>query len=297
MAEADKPIVTITGISGYIGSHTALLFLQDGSYRVRGTVRDKNNEAKMAPLRTAFGELFDQLEIVEADLTNDQSLQEAIAGSTYVVHVASPFFYGSDESQLITPAVEGTLSVMRACKENNVRRCVVTSSIAANLYRERPEGLTDETMWSDPNWPTISLYAKSKVLAEKAAWDFWEALPEAERFELVTILPGFVLGPPLRSEVSTSMSFCVNALDGSVKEIWHRAFPVVDVRDCAMGHLKAIKVQEAANQRFNSTNESVWFKDLYAALHERFASEGWPVPTTMAAEPEGFDGYMPRYSN
>lgn len=115
MADQDKPIVTITGISGYLGSHTALVFLQDGSFRVRGTVRDKSNEAKLAPLRVAFGDLFEQLEIVEADLMNAQSLDDAIAGSTYVVHVASPFFFGNDESELITPAVNGTLTVVRAC--------------------------------------------------------------------------------------------------------------------------------------------------------------------------------------
>ena len=93
MAEADKPIVTITGISGYIGSHVTLMFLQNGNYRVRGTVRDKNSEAKLAPLRESFGDLFNQLELVEADLLNEESLVNAIAGSTYVVHVASPFFF------------------------------------------------------------------------------------------------------------------------------------------------------------------------------------------------------------
>jgi dihydroflavonol-4-reductase len=92
MAEADKPIMTLTGISGYIGSVTALQLLQDGSYKIRGTVRDKNNEAKIAPLREAFGDLFNQLELVEADLLNEESLVAAIAGSTYVCHVASPFF-------------------------------------------------------------------------------------------------------------------------------------------------------------------------------------------------------------
>ena len=92
-AAGDKPIVTLTGITGYIGAETCLQFLQDGGFRVRGTVRDKNNEAKIAPLREAFGDLFNQLEIVEADLMNEESLAAAIAGSTYVVHLASPFFF------------------------------------------------------------------------------------------------------------------------------------------------------------------------------------------------------------
>ena len=91
-AGEDKPIVTITGITGYLGGHVCLQFLQDGGFRVRGTVRDRTSEAKVAPLREAFGDLFNQLELVEADLMEEQSLIDAIAGSTYVIHTASPFF-------------------------------------------------------------------------------------------------------------------------------------------------------------------------------------------------------------
>lgn len=117
-AAAEKPLVTITGISGYIGSHTTLLFLQDGGYRVRGTVRDKNNEAKIAPLRQAFGEdLFNQMELVEADLDNDESLVNAVSGSTYVVHIATALTgVTGGEDEWIRPAVNGTMSVVKACK-------------------------------------------------------------------------------------------------------------------------------------------------------------------------------------
>ena len=197
----------------------------------------------------------------------------------------------------MTPAVEGTLSIMRACKANGVRRCVVTSSIASVLYRERPAELYDETLWTDPNWPGISLYAKSKVLAEKAAWDFQASLPENERFELVTILPGFVLGPALRVEPSTSINFCKSALNGSMTEIPHRGMPIVDVRDCAMAHLLAVKVTAAANQRFINTKESAWLRELVAPIAERFRPEGWLVPSVEAAPAEGFDGYIPRMNN
>ena len=116
MVEAgDKPIVTITGITGYLGAETCLQYLQDGGFRVRGTVRDRTSEAKVAPIREAFGDLFNQLELVEADLMNEQSLIDAIQGSTYVVHTASPFFMSQDESVLIPPAVNGTKAVMKAC--------------------------------------------------------------------------------------------------------------------------------------------------------------------------------------
>ncbi len=105
--------------------------MQDGGYRVRGTVRDKNNEAKVAPLREAFGDLFSKLELVEADLLNEESLIAAMAGSTYVCHVASPFFFSDDAESLITPALKGTEYVMNACKLAGVKRCVITSSLAS----------------------------------------------------------------------------------------------------------------------------------------------------------------------
>ncbi len=112
------PLVTVTGISGYIGSHVGLQLLQSGQYRVRGTVRSTSNEAKIAPLRKAFGEeLFGKLELVEADLLDPDSFTRALEGSTYVCHVASPFIIETprDEMDLIRPAVEGTKAVLRAC--------------------------------------------------------------------------------------------------------------------------------------------------------------------------------------
>ena len=107
--------MTLTGVTGYIGSQVCLMYLQDGGFRVRGTVRDKTNQAKLAPLKEAFGPLFNQLELVEADLLNEQSLINAIRGSTYVVHMASPFFFNGNEETLIKPAVDGTIAVMKAC--------------------------------------------------------------------------------------------------------------------------------------------------------------------------------------
>ena len=172
-----KPIVTLTGISGYLGSVTCLEFLKDGGYKVRGTVRNKDNQERIAPLRTAFGAHFDQLELVNADLTDEQSLVEAIKGSTYVVHLASPFFSSQDESVLVKPAVDGTNAVMKACQLAGVRRCVVTSSCASIFNvaaTDRPaNGVFTEAHWSNPDRPEgVDAYSKSKTLAEKAAWDF-----------------------------------------------------------------------------------------------------------------------------
>ena len=112
---ASKPLVTITGVSGYLGSQTALVFLKDGNFRVRGTVRSTTNEVKIAPLRAGFGEHFNQLELVEADLLNEASIIAACAGSTYVIHTASPFNFSEKEEDIIKAAVDGSLAVMKAC--------------------------------------------------------------------------------------------------------------------------------------------------------------------------------------
>ena len=169
---------------------------------------------------------------------SDESLLNACAGATYVMHLATPFFFGNSEAELVTPAVEGTLSIMRACKANNVRRCVVTSSIASVIYPAvKPTKPIDETTWSSTENANMGVYPKSKLLAEKAAWDFQAELPEAERFELVTIMPSFILGPALKTESSVSIDFCRKILNGEMTEVSYKAFPMVDVRDLAQALL------------------------------------------------------------
>ena len=179
MVESTKPTVTITGISGYLGSHVCLLYLQSGEYNVRGTVRSKTNEKKIEPLRKAFGDLFDQLELVEADLLDEESLIAAIAGSDYVVHTASPFVTETvkDENILIKPAVNGTLAVMKGCRAAKVKRVVITSSVAA-IMNVGDESWPDDDIFTEADWsePESKMgsqaYNKSKTLAEKAAWDY-----------------------------------------------------------------------------------------------------------------------------
>ena len=156
----ENPVVTVTGVSGFLGSMVCLTLLKDGAYKVRGTVRSLNNPKKIQPLKDAFGEYFSQLELVEADLGNEASLNQAIQGSTYVVHTASPFPMANPkhEDEVIKPAVEGTLSVCRSCKTNGVKRLVITASLLTTTEEKKP-----------------SVYSKSKKLANKASWDYWNA--------------------------------------------------------------------------------------------------------------------------
>jgi len=178
MVESSKPTVVITGVSGYLGSHVALVFLKDGGYNVVGTVRDTKNPAKVEPLRKGLGELFNNLTLVEADLNDAESLFAAIKGAHYVVHTASPFPLKppKHENDLINPAVNGTKAVMQACHANKVKRVVITSSVAAIMYMTPTEVPVDnhytEKCWSNPEGNHIAAYAKSKTLAEQAAWSF-----------------------------------------------------------------------------------------------------------------------------
>jgi len=178
MFEDTPPIVLITGVTGYLGAHVADVFLNDGGFRVKGTVRSTKNPAKIEPLKKALGDKFEQLELIEADLLDEDSLVRACKDATYVVHTASPnpTAYPKDENELIRPAVNGTLAIARGCRDNKVKRLVVTSSIATvqgvdNNYR--PKVFT-ESNWTQPDCanPPQSSYTKSKTLAERAIWDF-----------------------------------------------------------------------------------------------------------------------------
>jgi nucleoside-diphosphate-sugar epimerase len=286
MVDAAKPIVTITGISGFIGSRVCLDFLACGEFTVRGTVRDKNNEAKVAPLRKAFGEYFDKLELVEADLLDADSLAKAIAGSTYVVHTASPVTFNVPDEQIIKPAVDGTLAVMKACEASGVKRCVVTSSMAAVCAMancDKPDfdtGFYDETCWSNPERPEpMYAYTKSKTLAEKLAWDYVRDLPEGKKFELVTICPTLVLGPTLIPGGFSSANFLLRFFSNQT-EVSNGFQGCVDVRDVSKMHLEAIRKPGAAGHRFISYAERVLMIDYAKILHEEFASKGYNVCIT-----------------
>jgi nucleoside-diphosphate-sugar epimerase len=180
------------------------------------------------------------LTLVQADLLDEDSVERAIAGSTHVAHVASPFIIGEpkDENDLIRPAVEGTLSVLRACRRNKVKRVVITSSIAAieNVHpdKEPKDNYFSEENWSDPDRPAgMSAYAKSKVLAERAAWDYVAKLPEDEKIELTVINPGFVVGPSFIGGDFSSGKVISDIMMNKFPGIPKISFPTVDVRDVA----------------------------------------------------------------
>jgi nucleoside-diphosphate-sugar epimerase len=192
---------------------------------VRGTVRSLSNEQKVAHLRDLCPGSLHTLELVEADLNSAEGWAEAVQGATFVCHVASPFPLKTpkDKNDLIKPAVEGTLHVLRAAAAASPppSRVVVTSSFAAIGYGQesnpdKPYNENDNwTVVDDPQHP-INAYTESKTLAERAAWDFVESLPAEQRFELVTVNPSLVQGPMLSSNGCSSAQVAKDLLTGKV---------------------------------------------------------------------------------
>jgi len=253
---------------------------------VRGSVRSlSSNPAKLAHLRAMQTEFEDRLELVEAELLAAASWEAAVRDCTFVLHVASPFPSSrpSNEDELIIPAREGTLNVLRAAAAAGVRRTVVTSSVAAIMsghdhsrFVAGAAPFTEED-WSVVDSPSIAPYEKSKTLAERAAWEFAQS-EEARGMELATVNPGFVLGPPLSSVPGTSVEVMCKLLNRELPRVPRLSFPCVDVRDVARAHLLAMTTGAAAGQRFLCANETLWFKDLGSILAREFNPQGYRVP-------------------
>lgn len=247
-------LVLVTGGSGFIGAHCILRLLADG-HMVRTTVRSRAREAEVREmLRRAGAEPGERLEFAEADLTSDAGWAEAVAGCAYVLHVASPFPVNQprDADELVRPAREGTLRVLKAARDAGVKRVVQTSSFAAVGYGH-PERATpfDETDWTNLDGPGVTAYVKSKTLAERAAWDF--VAREGGGLELATVNPVGVLGPVLGRDLSSSVELLRSLMEGAVPAAPRTWFGLVDVRDVADLHVRAMTSPAAKGERFIAT--------------------------------------------
>lgn len=270
--------VLVTGASGFIAMHCILQLLAAG-WRVRGTLRTPSRAGKIRETLARHVDPGDRLEFATADLSRDEGWEEAARGCTYVLHVASPFprEVPKHEDDLIVPARDGALRVLRAAAAAGVRRVVMTSSLAAVVYGHVRDGSRtfDEEDWSISEG--IGAYEKSKTIAERAAWDFARS-PEAKGLELVVINPGLVLGPILDEDYGTSGE--------AVRKLMRREFPgcpnlgwaPVDVRDVAAAHLAAMTTPEAAGKRFCCAIEHAWMADIARILDEHFAARGYRIP-------------------
>ena len=267
--------VLVTGGTGFIAGWCIVELLQRG-YAVRTTVRSLSREASVRRIAPGAG---DRLTVVAADLTRDEGWDAAVAGCDYVLHVASPLGGDTsrDASALIVPAREGTLRVLRAATRAGVKRVVMTSAAAAARPPLGSDRGSDETVWADPADPQFDAYRVSKILAEGAAWDFMNGATCPTT--LTTILPGAVFGPVLTKEALGSVQIIQRLLDGSPAGIPRLGFSVVDVRDLADLHIRAMTSPEAGGQRFIAAGDFVWMEDIARTLRSRLGSQAGKVPT------------------
>jgi dihydroflavonol-4-reductase len=257
--------VLVTGASGYIAGHCVSDLAAHG-YLVRGTVRDPAKAAHLAGLA----------ELVTADLESDEGWAGAVAGCRYVLHVASPFPLAdpADENELIRPAVQGTLRVLRACAASGtVKRVVLTSSVAAVRPTRPGPGPLTEADWADTDGHDP--YQQSKTLAERAAWDFVHA---NGRPELVVINPGLVLGPVQHAAAGTSLEPIRRLLARQLPGIPRLGWAIVDVRDVAAAHRLAIEHSAAAGNRYICAGPHVWMRDMATILATRYRVPTRPAP-------------------
>jgi dihydroflavonol-4-reductase len=268
-------LVLLTGASGFIAKHVALKLLNAG-YSVRGTLRrlDRAEEvhAAVAPYLTPSA---GQLSFVQADLESDAGWPDAFENVTALVHTASPFPLSQpgDPAVLIRPAVEGTERVLKAASAAGVERVVLTSSIAAVINASKLNALQDEADWCDVHQPGTTPYAKSKTLAERTAWE----LAKSRHLKLTTINPGLVLGPPLDGHFGASLGLVERMLQGRDPMLPTYGLPVVDVRDVAEMHLRALMRPETAGRRFIASAGSMAMVDMGRTLKAAYPTRRIPT--------------------
>ena len=270
--------VLVTGGSGFLGSWCAIDLLRRG-YLVRTTVRDLSREAALRAALAGEVDAGDRLSVVVADLCDETGWEQAVSGCDYVLHVASPFpsTQPKDPDELIVPAREGTLRVLKASLNAGVERVVVTSSVVAITggWGSGSSSLT-ENDWSDPDDPKLTPYAISKTLAERAAWDFVRERGETEKLAVVN--PGAILGPVLGDNRSSSIGIIERLLRG-MPGVPRIGFNIVDVRDVADLQFRAMSVPEAGGGRFIATESFQWMEEVAEVLRDHLGEKAAKVPT------------------
>jgi nucleoside-diphosphate-sugar epimerase len=273
--------VLVTGGSGFIGSH-AILQLLAAEHQVRTTVRNLKRESDVrAMLKRGGSEPGERLTFVEADLTMDAGWPAAVSGCEFVLHVASPFpsTVPKNEDELIVPARDGALRVLRASRDAGVKRVVLTSSFAAVGYGHSPQDVPfTERDWTDPNASDVMPYTKSKTLAERAAWEF--IARDGAGLELSVVNPVAVFGPVLGPDYATSILLVQRLMDGALPGLPRMCFGVVDVRDVADLHLRAMTNPAAKGERFIAVaGDFMWIVEIAQVLKARLGDAAKRVPT------------------
>jgi dihydroflavonol-4-reductase len=273
----------VTGGTGFLGGWCVVQALQRG-HDVRTTVRDLRREASVRQAVAKAGvDPGDRLTVLSADLTSDEGWAEAVAGCRYVMHVASPFppEQPKDPDELIAPARDGALRVLRAALDAGVERVAMTSSVAA-VRGSRPSSESTpftEADWTDADDTERTPYVRSKTIAERAAWELVREAGAEDR--LAVINPGAIIGPPLSDDHSTSLQAIQRLLDG-MPAMPRLGFTFVDVRDVADLHLRALTDPAAGGERFIAADEFLWTADVAAVIRDRLGDAAPNVPKRVA---------------
>lgn len=273
MATPSSTTVLVTGGSGFIGTYVILALLSAG-YTVKTTIRNLSREAEVRSYLINGGATTSQLErlsFTAASLDSNNGWAEAVKGCTYVHHVASPLpaVLPKNEDEILIPARDGTVRVLKAASAAGVKRTILTGSIGAVAYgqaaREKPWTEEDWTVLDNPANPINQAYTKAKTVAEKAAWEFITSDSNASKMELVAILPVLVFGPVLGKDFSASLEVAKKLMDGSMPGCPHLTFNFVDVRDVASINMLAMNTPAAAGQRYIAANDDGAFSMLQIA--------------------------------
>jgi len=271
--------VLLTGITGFLGSHTAIQLLNKG-YEVTGTLRSMDRAGSIKEIIASHTAYAGNLSFAEADLTDRNIWVELTKNVDYVQHIASPFpkELPKHEEDLILPAREGTLNILKAAAGNKVKRMVIASSLAAVVYgknKTEMDRIFNETDWTDEtNIKDTSPYFRSKAMAEKAAWNFIKQ--DSSGLELTTVCPGAILGPVLEKDFSASVNIVIKMLDGSSPALPKMGFDIVDVRSVADLLIRAMEMPQAAGNRYIASAGYLSFKEVAQVLKQQYPGRKIP---------------------
>ena len=265
--------ILVTGASGYIASHITKLLLER-NYKVRGTVLSLKNKNEYEFLYGIVPEKSSNLELVEADLNDHSCWLSVLKDCNYVFSVAAPVPGGNahTESEFVNPAVKGTQSILDAAMRNGVKRVVITSSVGA-ISCGNEDRILNESDWSIES--ASELYTKSKLKSEKAAWEFYEK--NKGKIQVCCINPSFVFGPVFKAKGNSTCEFICDIIKGTSPGIIDTTIPIVDVREVAEIHLKAMFTDNAEGQRYICSSKNVSFKEIVSILKNEFEKYGYEI--------------------